>query len=93
MEYICKILKSTENMIALVFNGVGLKLPLFELKQTPIPTGTIGYTLYFYKEDRYTPDWILVHPPTKITEEQFRIINEKWSYCVENDLYELEFEL
>lgn len=56
MEYICKILKSTENMIALIFNGVGLKLPLFELKQTPIPTGTIGYTLYFYKEDRYTPD-------------------------------------
>lgn len=93
MEYICHIFKSTENFIALVYGIKGLKLPLFELQTHPIPSGTIGYTVYFYKEDRYNPDLIGVHPPKELTEEQFRIINDKWNYCVENDLYDLEFEI
>lgn len=93
MEYICKIFLSTENVITVICSAFGLKLPLFELEQEPASTGTLGYMLYFYKEDRYTPNLINVFPPKKLTEEQFKIINEKWNYCVENDLFELEFEL
>ena len=93
MEYVCHIFKSTENMIALVYGIKGLKLPLFELECKPTPTGTLGYTVYFYKEDRYTPNLIGVNPPKQLTEEQFRTINEKWNYCVDNDLFKLEFEI
>jgi len=93
MEYVCHIFKSTENMIAVVYGIKGLKLPLFELEYKSTSIGTLGYTVYFYKEDRYTPNLIGVNPPKQLTEEQFRAINEKWNYCVENDLFELEFEI
>ena len=93
MEYICHIFKSTENLIALVWGIKCLKLPLFDLRTYPIPSGCIGYTVYFYKEDRHTPNLIGVNPPKELTEKQFNTINEKWNYCIENDLYELDFEI
>jgi hypothetical protein len=93
MEYVCHIFKSTESLITFVYGMKGLKLPLFELQTYPISSGTIGYTVYFYKDDRYTPNLIGINPPKELTEEQFRIINDKWNYCVENDLYDLEFEI
>jgi len=93
MKYICRIFKSTENLIALVYGIKGLKLPLFDLQTHPIPSGCVGYTVYFYKEDRYTPNLIGVNPPKELTEKQYKVINEKWNYCVENNLYKYEFEL
>ena len=93
MEYVCHIFKSTENLIALVYGIKGLKLPLFELQTHPIPSGTIGYTVYFYKEDRYSPNLIGVNPPKELTEEQVKKINEWWDFCIRTNQFEIEFPL
>ena len=93
MTYVCKIFKSTEHHIAFVYGINGLELPLFELQCNPIPTSVIGYTVYFYKEDRYTPSLIGVNPPKELTDEQRNIINQAWNHCVETGAETYEFEL
>ena len=93
MEYICRIFKSTENLLALVWNVKGLQLPLFDVYGKEASSGNPGYTVYFYKEDRYTVNLIAVNPPKKLTEKQLHIINSNWNYCIQNDLWELEFEI
>ena len=93
MEYICRIFKNTENLITSVYGIKGLKLPLFESYTSPASSDVVGYIVYFYKEDPYSPNLIGVNPPKELTEEQCRIINEKWNCCIENNLYDLEFEI
>lgn len=93
MEYICRICKNTDNLTFLVYLTTCVKLPLFSLIPEIVPSGCLGYHLYFFKEDRYTANLIGVTPPKKFTEEQYNIINQKWNYCVENNLFEYEFEL
>lgn len=94
MEYICTIYKNTSNITYIIFGCTySLKLPLFSLKTEPVSFIADEYGIYFQKEDRYSPNLIYVHPPKELTEEQFRIINEKWNYCVENNLLDYEFEL
>lgn len=93
MEYICRIYSDINKIIKLTTGGIMcLQLPLFESKNKA-EFGWRKYSLYFLKEDRYSPNLIFVHPPSELTEEQIQVINKKWTYCIENDLDKLEFDL
>ena len=93
MEYFCKI-KRNNHYARLVFGySPYALLPLFNLKPERVfEVPSKGYCIEFLREDKYSPMLITIWPP-KLTEEQFRTINEKWNYCVNNDLDCLEFEL
>lgn len=93
MKYICEIYKNTENSIFLVMGGIRcILLPIFELVLQPTWVSP-GYVLYFKNKVLDEAYSIYLQPPYQLTDEQRKIINEKWNYCVENNLYEYKFEL
>ena len=94
MKYCCQIYRSINKDTLPYLRGYwGIKLPLFSM--TPeAELYTIGCDMIMFQlEDRHSDNLITVFPPSKLTEDQFNTINEKWNYCIENDLTRLTFEL
>jgi len=95
IEYICKIISPPIARNWTMKKTACWILPLFDVnpEKQIIFRDSPNYLLYFLKEDRYSDNLILVNPPDKITEEQLKIINTTWNYCIENSLEEFEFVL
>lgn len=92
MEYICRIERNVVPSMWLNSSRC-LKFPELTLKE-PWETVIKGESyILFMKEDKYTPNLIVVNPPKIFTDEELEIITRNWDKCVEEDLSELEFEL
>lgn len=95
MEYICHIYRDPKDLLFWTFMGThAVRLPLFDCFPKRIQKAELeGDFLLFYKEDRHSLGLIPIFPPKKITNEQLKIINQKWNECIENNLEQIEFDI
>ena len=95
MNYICEIKRNTPKDNFWYFIApYSLKLPLVDkfIQNGEKANGEEDFVV-FMVEDRHNPDYIYIYPPKEITEEQMNLINQKWDYCVKNNILNLKFDI